>query len=137
MEETYKVFAYVGYLFISICLTIWVARTLSENGRAFLIDAFRRNEELADSINHLLVVGFYLINIGYIGLTLKSGMETGTLAQVIEFLSHKIGVVLITLGVMHFFNIYIFNWIRRKGELRNEPPPVAPQSYVGAGHASA
>jgi hypothetical protein len=137
MDETYKVFAYVGYLFISISLTVWVARTLSRSGRAFLIDAFRRNEELADSINHLLVVGFYLINIGYINLTLKSDLKTETLTQVIEFLSHKIGVVLITLGAMHFFNIYVFNRIRRKGELRSEPPPVAPQTYVAAGHATA
>ncbi len=130
MEETYKVGAYLGYLVISISLTIWVAKTLSTNGRAFLIDAFKRNDELADSINHLLVVGFYLINIGYISLTLKSELATSTLAAVIEFLSHKIGVVLITLGFMHFLNIYIFNRIRRRGELHHEPPPVSPQGFI-------
>src|ERR1700729_4379553 len=63
---------YFSYLAISIALTVWVARTLHRNGRVFLVDAFHGNEELADSVNHLLVVGFYLINAGYIALALKT-----------------------------------------------------------------
>jgi hypothetical protein len=59
---------YITYLAISIALTVWVARTLHKNGRIFLVDSFHGNEPLADSVNHLLVVGFYLINIGYVAL---------------------------------------------------------------------
>ena len=55
---------YLSYLAISISLTIWVAQTLHKNGRVFLIDVLQGNESLADSVNHLLVVGFYLINLG-------------------------------------------------------------------------
>ena len=65
--------AYVAYLFISIALTVWVARTLVKNGRVFLVDSFLGNESLADSVNHLLAVGFYLINVGYVALALKYG----------------------------------------------------------------
>src|SRR5207245_218979 len=60
----YIVSAYIAYLLISLGVTVWVARTLHKNGRVFLIDAFHNNAPLADSVNHLLVVGFYLINIG-------------------------------------------------------------------------
>jgi hypothetical protein len=60
----YVMICYLSYLAISIGLTIWVARTLHKNGRVFLVEAFHGNEELADSVNHLLVVGFYLINGG-------------------------------------------------------------------------
>ena len=56
----------------SIGLTIWVARTLHRSGRIFLVDAFHGNAELADSVNHLLVVGLYLINVGYIALALTT-----------------------------------------------------------------
>ena len=69
--ENYTVYAYVIYLVVSVVLTIWVARTLFKNGRIFLVDAFHGNEKMADSVNHLLVVGFYLINIGYVTLALK------------------------------------------------------------------
>lgn len=62
------VWTYIVYIALSIPLTIWVAHTLYKNGRIFLIDSFRGNERLADSVNHLLVVGFYLINIGYVAL---------------------------------------------------------------------
>ena len=65
------VWTYIVYIALSIPLTIWVAHTLYKNGRVFLIDSFRGNERLADSVNHLLVVGFYLINIGYVALALK------------------------------------------------------------------
>ena len=71
--NVYVVGAYVAYLTISISLTVWVARTLVKNGRIFLVDSFLGNESLADSVNHLLAVGFYLVNVGYVSLALKYG----------------------------------------------------------------
>ena len=67
------VWTYAIYIVLSIALTALVAQTLHKNGRIFLVDAFKGNEKLADSVNHLLVVGFYLINIGYVSLALKYG----------------------------------------------------------------
>ena len=106
---------YFGYLAITVALTVWVARTLHANGRVFLIEAFQGNGELADSVNHLLVVGFYLVNVGYITLALKTPYAMDTLRQVIELESSKIGMVLLLLGVMHFLNILIFAKMRRRG----------------------
>lgn len=98
---------YLLYLGISIGLTVWVARTLSKNGRVFLIDAFKGNTQLADSINHMLVVGFYLINMGYVTLALRHGVKPENAQQAIEFLSTKVGLVLLVLGGMHFFNLFV------------------------------
>ena len=64
---------YLIYLALSIGLTVWVARTLHTNGRRFLLDTFQGDGELADSVNRLLVVGFYLINLGFVALALKLG----------------------------------------------------------------
>jgi hypothetical protein len=97
--------AYIVYLLLSIAIAIWVGRTLSRNGRVFLVENFEGNDALADSVNHLLLVGFYLINFGFISLALKYGDKPETIEQVIEFLSTKIGLVIMLLGAMHFFNM--------------------------------
>ncbi len=130
-ETMYVVPTYLAYLFISICLTIWVAKTLHQNGRQFLIEAFGGNKELADSVNHLLVVGFYLINFGYVSLMLKMGIYPQSLPNSIEALSSKIGMVLLVLGFMHFFNLAVFSSLRRKGLLENTRPPVVPTERLG------
>ncbi len=123
---------YFSYLAISIGLTIWVARTLHRSGRVFLVDAFHGNQELADSVNHLLVVGFYLINIGYIALALRTDSPLQTFRQIIELESVKIGVVLLILGVMHFFNILVFAKMRGRATNRAPLPPPPPRpAYSG------
>ena len=86
---------YLSYLLISVALTVWVARTLHKNGRIFLVDSFMGNEQLADSVNHLLVVGFYLINIGYVTLALKYGAAAANPQEALESLSTKVGLVLL------------------------------------------
>ena len=106
---------YVVYIIVSIGLTVWVARTLFKNGRVFLVDAFSGNEPLADSVNHLLVVGFYLINIGFVALALKYGDKPDSLVRAIEFGSTKIGLVLLVIGVLHFLNLFVFAAARRRG----------------------
>jgi|SRR5262245_51014784 hypothetical protein len=131
----YTVSTYVAYLGLSIGLTVWVARTLMKNGRIFLVDTFQRNEPLADSVNHLLVVGFYLINIGYVALALKYGEKPTDLAQSIEVLSTKVGLVLLVLGAMHFFNLYVFSRTRRRAMLRSQKPPVPPEQFVEPMHS--
>jgi hypothetical protein len=126
VRMNHVVFTYLLYLAISVALTIWVARTLHQNGRVFLVDVFHGNESLADSVNHLLVVGFYLINLGYISLALRLGYGVGSLQEAIEALSWKVGAALVVLGGMHFFNLYVFSRIRRRGLLAYAPPPVLP-----------
>ena len=106
--------AYLLYLTISIGITISVARTLSRNGKVFLVQCFGHNGELADSTNHLLVVGFYLVNIGFITLTLSIGAEPTTLPEAIRFLSSKVGLAVLVLGGMHFFNMSAIAHFGRK-----------------------
>ena len=110
----YIIITYSFYLVITIALTIWVARTLFKNGKVFLIDIFHGNRELADSVNNLLLVGFYLINIGYAVYTLQVTGSIVNTQEVIEKLSLKIGLIILILGAMHFFNLYIFFTLRKK-----------------------
>ncbi|MET9321216.1 hypothetical protein ABZX75_13670 [Streptomyces sp. NPDC003038] len=125
------VVAYVIYLLISIGLTVWVARTLSRNGRVFIGDVLQGNEKLADAVNQLLVVGFYLVNIGFVTLYLRSSEEIVAARDLFEALSVKLGVVLLVLGVMHLGNVWVLNKMRRRGIMeRHQTPPVAPQGWT-------
>ncbi|MFI9600475.1 MULTISPECIES: hypothetical protein [Streptomyces] len=129
MDRT--VIAYVIYLLVSIALTVWVARTLSGNGRIFLADVLHGDDRLADAVNHLLVVGFYLVNLGFVALYLSGDQAIDDTRGIFEALSTKLGVVLLVLGVMHLGNVYVLNRIRRRGVLeREQVPPVAPQDWA-------
>src|ERR1043166_1490996 len=119
----WMIVTYLVYLAVSVALTIWVARTLHRNGRVFLVDSFLGHEALADSVNHLLAVGFYLINIGYVTLALKYGAAATDAQQALESLSTKVGAVLLVLGGMHFFNLLVF-FVIRKRALESRQPPV-------------
>ncbi|WP_327369421.1 hypothetical protein [Streptomyces sp. NBC_01217] len=129
------VVAYVIYLLISVALTIWVARTLSRNGKVFLADVLHGNEKLADAVNHLLVVGFYLVNLGFVTLYLRNDDGVTDARGLFEALSVKLGVVLLVLGVLHLGNVYVLNKIRRRGMMeREQTPPVPPQGWTGPGN---
>jgi hypothetical protein len=105
---------YLLYLLITITVTVWVAHMLFKNGKVFLIDIFHGNKELADAVNNLLWVGFYLINIGYAVYTLQIVSEVETARRVIEILSLKIGAIILILGGMHFLNMFIFFRLRKR-----------------------
>lgn len=125
----YRVIEYLVYLPLSILLTVWVARTLFRHGRRFLVDVFQGDESLADSVNHLLVVGFYLINLGYVSLQLKLDTTPSSGAEIMEALATKVGLVLVVLGLVHFGNLGVFAKMRQhvnRPRTPAAPPPAAP-----------
>lgn len=91
------------YLVSSFALTVWVARVLSSTGETFLVRCFGHDEDLARSTNRLLVIGFYLVNLGFI--TLRLGAWRPGEAPMINELGLRIGVTLLVLGGMHFLNM--------------------------------
>lgn len=127
------VLSYVIYLLISVVLTVWVARTLSRAGRVFLGQVFQGSEHLAEAVNHLLVVGFYLVNLGFVSLYLKTSSSTETARQVFEGLSVKEGVVLLVLGGMHLSNVFVLNRLRTNSRRYHGMPPVLPTGFLPEG----
>src|SRR6266852_3728379 len=109
---------YFIYIGASALLTVWVSRTLFRNGRAWLVSVFKE-EGLADSVNRLLVVGFYLINFGAAALLINAGGAPGSVADMIQETVTRVGVVLLVLGFMHFFNMFVLHMLRRP--LRQKP----------------
>lgn len=123
---------YLLYLLIAIPLTIWVATTLSRHGRAFLLDVLDGNTDLAQAVNKLLVVGFYLINLGFVTIYLRIDSQVLSVREMVEVLSVKVGFVMLVLGALHLLNVYVFNAIRRRSRLEAlRTPPVPAQGFTG------
>ncbi|HNB29341.1 MAG TPA: hypothetical protein PLR41_20400 [Alphaproteobacteria bacterium] len=113
---------YATYVLVSLGITVWVGRTLNRNGRVFLVENFEGHEALADSVNHLLLVGFYLVNIGFVSLALRYGDKPVDVVGAVEFLSTKIGLAVVVLGGMHFFNMMMLVRFRKSRLLRGLTP---------------
>ena len=128
---TVLVWTFLIYLTLSIAITVWVARTLHRNGRIFLVDSFDGNESLADSVNHLLVVGFYLINIGFVTLALKYRAQADTVQESVEALCTKVGMVLLVLGVIHLVNVIVFSQMRTRALKTNAKKKTTDWSVEG------
>src|SRR3954447_741565 len=126
---SYIVGSYLVYIAVSIVLTVWVAHALSRSGWVFLADVFEGNPDVAEAVNRLLVVGFYLINLGFILLALKTTKDLATFRSAIELLSVKLGLVLLILGVLHLVNMAILHAVRQG---RQRPAVAAPTAWVQA-----
>ncbi len=125
------VYAYAVYVVVSVGLTIWVGRTLSRHGEVFLVDVFAGESALAHAVNRLLVVGFYLLNLGYVAFALRIGGDVPDARSAVESLSTKIGGVLLVLGVVHLGNVFVLSKVRRRRILeRQARPPVPPDGYT-------
>ena len=111
------------YIGLTIAMTIWVARTLSTNGFVFLVEAFDARADLAQSINHMLVVGFYLINIGFVLVALRYGARPFDAPSAMEYVSTKVGFAMLVLGAMHFSLMYVIGKYGRHaaGYIREQP----------------
>ncbi|OLC49449.1 MAG: hypothetical protein AUH80_01275 [Chloroflexi bacterium 13_1_40CM_4_65_16] len=121
---------YFIYICASVLLTIWVGDTLHRNGRPFLVSVFKE-DGLADSVNRLLVIGFYLVNFGAAAILINTGGAPATVADMLKQTVTRVGVVLLVLGFMHFNNLLVLHIIRRP--LRQKPlPPINYNPYQPA-----
>ena len=121
---------YAIYILASAFLTIWVGDTLHRNGRPFLVSVFKE-DGLADSVNQLLVVGFYLVNFGAAAILINTGGVPQGWSDMLKQTVTRIGAVLLVLGFMHFSNVFILRSIRRR-DRKTPPPPPNYNPYVPA-----
>ena len=119
MKTSFNFIAYLIYLPIVISLTWYVAYVLFKNSRTFMLDIFHGKEEIAHSTNTLFKTGFYLLNLGFALLIMEIATDILNGQTMLEILSHKIGGFSIYLGLMLFFNLYLFFRGRRVSKERS------------------
>ena len=106
-------FAYSVYIGVSLLMVVWVGHTLYSNGAVFLRGVFE-DDDLARAVNRLLLVGFYLVNIGFVLLTSSLGAEATSDADQYQSLTMKLGAVALLLGIMHVTNLSALNRARQR-----------------------
>lgn len=125
------VITYLLYLAVTVPLTVWVGRALARHGEVFLVDVFHGDLQLAHAVNQLLVIGFYLLNFGYLSYFMASSVDVQTARELMEVVSTKAGGVALVIGVIHFGNVWCLNAFRRRALLRAQGvPPLAPNRYT-------
>jgi hypothetical protein len=118
----YMEFTYAAYVAFSLAVTVWIASTLRRSGRSFLVQRYASRPEMADSLSHLLAVGFYLVHLGFAMLALRFGGDADNLPTAIEVWSTKVGWVLCLLALSTYMHLKVFLALR--GGAAVEPPPV-------------
>ena len=125
------VVTYLLYLAVTVPLTIWVGRALARHGEVFLVDVFHGDTRLAHAVNQLLVIGFYLLNFGYLSYFMASSVQVENGRELMEALSTKVGGVALVIGLIHFGNVWALNAFRRRAMLRAQAiPPLTPNRYT-------
>ena len=112
MNESFLL-VYLPYAAIAIGLTIWLARALSHHGEVFLMTVFNDNPALVHAVNQLLVIGFYLVNLGWAFLLAKGAADVTTVKDAVSLLVNKLGILLLLLGGAHLMNLYVFHRIKK------------------------
>lgn len=102
--NNFKLYGYIVYLIIGILVTFFVGRDLHRKGYNLILDLFG-HEEFTRTINNILLVLYYLLNMGYISITLINIGEITTIIDLIEKLSIRVGLILFMLGSLHINNI--------------------------------
>jgi hypothetical protein len=125
------VVAYLLYLGVTVPLTVWVGRALRRHGEVFLVDVFHGDAGIAHAVNQLLVIGFYLLNLGYVSYFMASTVDVQTGRDLMEAVSTKVGGVALVTGLIHFGNVWTLNAFRRRALLRAQAiPPLEPNRYT-------
>lgn len=139
VSDTTSISFYLVYATIAVGLVVFLARTLHRNGAVFLRDVFD-DADMAAAVNQLLVVGFYLLNMGYALMLYKLEPEYFNLTVAFNELVSRIGLLVLSLGAIHLVNMLIFWKIRNHSTAEvvpmptptmNMPPPPPVGSPVG------
>jgi hypothetical protein len=125
------------YLLISVVLTAVVGTGVARSGRAFLLDVFGGNDTLARAVSRLIVLGFYLLSLGFVTLTVRTGGDAGSASAGLQLLSVKIGEVLLVLGALHLLTMAALIRARRLAQARLGQQPLRPPARRAYGTLAA
>lgn len=110
----YNILAYCIFLISTVFVILYVGHLFYTNGRIFIHQLFQHNSQLADTTNKILLLAYYLFNIGYAFLQLKGWGIIAKHAQLISSLSMGIGRLILILAITHYFNMLSIYLISKK-----------------------
>jgi len=119
----YNLVAYIVYLVLMVFIIVTVGRYFYNNGRVFILSLFKGHAAHTDAINKLLLVAYYLFNLGYAFLKLKHWQRITTLEGLFSSLSVHMGVLILILAVTHYGNMLVLYLLSKSTFITNKPLP--------------
>ncbi|WP_315824258.1 hypothetical protein [Paraflavitalea speifideaquila] len=111
-----NIIAYIIYLVITYIITVRVGFLFYRNGRVFILGLLHNDVQLTDFINRLLLTGYYLLNLGYAALMLRSWETINTWTALLVSIVAMTGKIMLTLAVMHFCNMAVIYFISKRND---------------------
>lgn len=102
-----NIIGYIIYLSITSIIIIKVGKLCYDNGNIFVSQLIPNHEELCHQINKILLTGYYLLNLGYCAMTIISWEKINFSNQLIEIIATKSAIIILTIGFMHYINIFL------------------------------
>ena len=105
--------AYITFMALMVFIIVYVGRYFYTHGRVFIIALLKGNVSLADSINRLLLVGYYLLNIGYTFLRLRQWTKISTVEAWCSSLALNMGTLTLILALLHYGNMLAIYYLSK------------------------
>lgn len=112
----YNLLSYSIYLPITFYITIWVGKELHRAGKYFVCEMIRNDQVFANAVNNSLLIGYYLLNLGYVTIMLHGWEPVESITSMLIILCHRLGFILLTLGLVHFLNMLVLTLSTKSSE---------------------
>jgi vacuolar-type H+-ATPase subunit I/STV1 len=100
-----NILSYLIYISLTTVITFIVGNSLHKTGKVFLSHLFTKELDVMLTVNNILLIGYYLLNIGFALYTMNNWDKITTVSQLIQDTGYHISIILMTLGIIHYFNI--------------------------------
>ena len=103
----FNIIGYFIYLGITIFIIMKVGKICYRNGNIYVAELIPDHTEICQKINRVLLLAYYLLNIGYCAMTLISWQKILSAAQLIETIGVRTAVIIFIISILHYLNIFI------------------------------
>lgn len=110
----YNILSYVIYGCITVYVIYYVGKLFHSNGRIFIMRLFNGNESLTDTTNNILLLAYYLFNIGYSVIQFSFWERVTNVSNLISSISMKTGVLVLILALTHYLNIFLIYFLSNR-----------------------
>ncbi len=109
----YNVTAYIIYLIITFFVIVFVGKLFYKNGRVFILALMRDDAPATDQLNNILLVAYYLFNIGYAFVKLHLWQKIENLAMLVASIANNISLLIFILASTHYINMMLIWYLSK------------------------
>jgi hypothetical protein len=102
-----NIIGYSIYLGFTAVIILKVGKICYTNGNIFIAQLIPNHEDLCLKINQILLLAYFLFNLGYCFITLVQWHQILSFSHLIETIALKIAIILFLIAILHYFNILI------------------------------